>query len=92
MKIKQDNCYVGSQFIVMLEPVECFHDFTDTMCLYFPRHQDLALVSYQCENSKTGRQMLMYLQEMDGGETCPFQPEVDAELTQRELSRSNLDK
>jgi len=53
---------------------------------------DLLLMSYQCEDGVTGRQMLMRLQE--GAEVeCPVEvPEHFAELTQRELSRSNLDK
>eukprot|EP01084_Bolivina_argentea_P065493 119381_1 len=54
--------------------------------------EDLALVSYQCENTVTGRQHLMHLQKMTGGEVCPFEVDYPAVLTKREHSISTLNK
>jgi len=68
-----DKCYVGSQFMVMLD-------------------EDLALLSYQCEDKMTGRQILLHLSDLDPEENCPFEVENPAQLTQRENSRVNLDK
>ena len=48
-------------------------------------------MSYQCENSVTGRQILLHLTDMKP-DMCPFEPDVFAELTTREREIHNLDK
>ena len=55
--------------------------------------KDLALLSYQCEDKMTGRQMVLHLYDTDPEvETCPFEVDNPALFTQRETSRVNLDK